>query len=376
MGLGVGAVFQGVLIVLFSSIKTANLSTVSCSKSRSTVQVVSNCPVTEEELRKASQMKNCSAFASQCSDPDKFVYHCVINPFLNETLEVCAYEKIILLGFCTEYSYSANRIQQSFKTNCTKFSRNPCPPAYSSTEAYKYPECYELTKKPSTENPTTSMLSTSVSTDLMKTVPVFKMSPAGSDDEEDNGSDADVIGIIVGIVLFLGVVAVVALLYRKYYPKEQGHHQINGSGSERFENENLPLRQSEEEGASEGNKHFAPSGMSLETEWKVKETIPVEEDETPETFLNPPKQDSEDSDCQALVNALSDGLGRMVTHHSEHSDEHDKKLQNFATKIYEKSPQFSNETNATIKEYIKELESLERYFHRPKIKENVFMLPE
>lgn len=48
-------------------------------------------------------MKNCSAYASQCDKPDRFVYHCVINTFLNETLEVCAYGKTILLGknqFC------------------------------------------------------------------------------------------------------------------------------------------------------------------------------------------------------------------------------------------------------------------------------------
>lgn len=31
----------------------------------------------------------------RCSDAHKFVYHCVINEFQNETLEVCAPQKLI-----------------------------------------------------------------------------------------------------------------------------------------------------------------------------------------------------------------------------------------------------------------------------------------
>lgn len=62
------------------------------------MEIVDDCPVSEEEWRKAATRKNCSAYASQCDKPDRFVYHCVINTFVNETLEVCAYGKEILLG--------------------------------------------------------------------------------------------------------------------------------------------------------------------------------------------------------------------------------------------------------------------------------------
>lgn len=111
------------------------------------MEIVDDCPVSEEEWRKAATRKNCSAYASQCDKPDRFVYHCVINTFVNETLEVCAYGKEILLGHCTEYSQSGNRIQQNLRTNCNRFTQNPCPVGYHSTEAYKYPSCYDLTKQ-------------------------------------------------------------------------------------------------------------------------------------------------------------------------------------------------------------------------------------
>lgn len=62
------------------------------------MEIVDDCPVSEEDWRKAAARKNCSAYASQCDKPDKFVYHCVINTFVNQTLEVCAYGKEILLG--------------------------------------------------------------------------------------------------------------------------------------------------------------------------------------------------------------------------------------------------------------------------------------
>lgn len=119
----------------------------SCSVSRSTVQAVDDCPDTEEQWREAAVRKNCSVYASHCDEPRSLVYHCVINAFVNQTLEVCAYSRIIVSGYCTEYNLGGNIIQQSFRTNCTQFTKNPCPLGYQSTDAYKYPGCYELTKK-------------------------------------------------------------------------------------------------------------------------------------------------------------------------------------------------------------------------------------
>lgn len=62
------------------------------------MKIVDICPVSEEEWRQAGARKNCTAFANQCSEPDKLVYHCVIDPYVNQLIEVCAYAQNIVLG--------------------------------------------------------------------------------------------------------------------------------------------------------------------------------------------------------------------------------------------------------------------------------------
>lgn len=84
-------------MVYYFVFKTLQASSDSCHVSRSTVQIVDDCPNTEETWKRAAMKKNCGAYASQCSEPEKIEYHCVINPFINETLEVCAYAQNIVL---------------------------------------------------------------------------------------------------------------------------------------------------------------------------------------------------------------------------------------------------------------------------------------
>lgn len=140
--------FYTVSSELFLLSYTLDASVNSCLISTSTVQVVESCPDDKQKWRAAAARKNCPAYANQCDEPDRLEYHCVINSFINETLEVCAYRQNIVFGHCTDYSISGNLIKQNSKTNCTVFETKPCPLFYLSSEAYKYPGCYELTKRP------------------------------------------------------------------------------------------------------------------------------------------------------------------------------------------------------------------------------------
>lgn len=70
----------------------------SCPISTKTVQVVEDCPDSLEKWNRAAERKNCAAFATQCGEPKKLQYHCVINTFVNETIEVCAYAQNIVHG--------------------------------------------------------------------------------------------------------------------------------------------------------------------------------------------------------------------------------------------------------------------------------------
>lgn len=85
------------LILVFLTQISVSVSD-SCEVSRSTVQVVDSCPDSEEKWRKAAARKNCTAYAIQCDQPKRLVYHCVINELVTQTLEVCAYTQYIFLG--------------------------------------------------------------------------------------------------------------------------------------------------------------------------------------------------------------------------------------------------------------------------------------
>lgn len=139
-----------IIIILLVKVKKFDASSYACEETKKTIENVNDCPNSEEQWNEAALKKNCSAYANRCNEPEKFVYHCVINAYVNQTLEVCAYAQNIVSGYCTEYNFRGNLIQSSQKTNCKTFDVKPCPIFYRSNEAYKYPGCYALTKKKST----------------------------------------------------------------------------------------------------------------------------------------------------------------------------------------------------------------------------------
>lgn len=139
-----------IIIILLVTVKKVKASSYSCDETKKTVGIVDDCPDSAEKWKKAAARKNCSAHANQCNEPERFVYHCVINAYANQTLEVCAYAQNIVSGYCTEYNVLGNLIQSSLRTSCREFNIKPCPIFYRSNEAYKYPVCYELTKASTT----------------------------------------------------------------------------------------------------------------------------------------------------------------------------------------------------------------------------------
>ncbi|XP_061169231.1 uncharacterized protein LOC133178544 [Saccostrea echinata] len=90
--------------------------------------------------REAAEMKNCSHYEHACKG--KLSYHCVINPWQNATVEVCAPETQINAGYCAEYNRRGGKIQEFYKKSCEN-----CVNEYISTEAYKYQECYRAVYK-------------------------------------------------------------------------------------------------------------------------------------------------------------------------------------------------------------------------------------
>lgn len=185
----------------------------SCSISILTVERVENCPDSEEKWKEAAARKKCEDYAIFCSEPEKLEYHCVINSFINETLEVCAYTQNIVLGHCTDYSVSGNLIKQNWRTNCKVFEKKPCPLFYLSTEAYKYPGCYELTKRPKKLSRIHHTVLSSKNNIMHTTTNSSRLLLTKKKQEFDNSTDDDVLIIICSISFIASIVFFVVIAF-------------------------------------------------------------------------------------------------------------------------------------------------------------------
>lgn len=111
-----------------------------CPASVPTVSVVSKCPTNKTEWDQAASRKKCSHMSAKCGDKSP-VYHCLLNQWGNETVEVCA-STWYMSGFCAIYNTDEMKVIDDFERDCTKLSEETCPSRYISSEAYMYQKCY------------------------------------------------------------------------------------------------------------------------------------------------------------------------------------------------------------------------------------------
>lgn len=126
-------------LLLYISCGLASNKEANCPLANKTAEIVSSCPRTDDEWEKAAARKNCENITHPCPD---YIYHCVINAWMNATVEVCAPSRLIVGKVCAEFNFGGDTIQRNSKAHCKK-----CPDAYSSSNAFRYPECYEYVKR-------------------------------------------------------------------------------------------------------------------------------------------------------------------------------------------------------------------------------------
>nr|XP_022289673.1 uncharacterized protein LOC111101464 isoform X2 [Crassostrea virginica] len=132
--------FKGFVLIL--SLKILHVGTVDgCNDSKTTVKVVATCPQTQNEWTERSRNKNCESYNHSCTS---FEYHCVMNTWGNETVEVCAPRLKIIGSVCPEYNFGGSRIQRNGNMVCSS-----CNSTYDSTKSFMYPECYAYKGKSS-----------------------------------------------------------------------------------------------------------------------------------------------------------------------------------------------------------------------------------
>ncbi|XP_062605555.1 uncharacterized protein LOC134267351 [Saccostrea cucullata] len=116
-----------------------------CQASLPTVVSVIRCPKNKAEWENRSKRKDCSKLSQSCVKPEEFLYHCLINEYMNMTIEVCAPSVPILGQKCAEFNTVGAVVQDNFYTKCDD-SDPPCPFTYNSTDMYKYQRCYSYIK--------------------------------------------------------------------------------------------------------------------------------------------------------------------------------------------------------------------------------------
>lgn len=114
-----------------------------CYDSLKTVQESYSCPRNKIEWEEKAKEKKCETLNQTCTEPNSFVYHCLVNAWSNGTIEVCAPEQHIFGRVCAEFNKGGALVQEHYLSECTS-----CPLFYLSTESYKYQECYDLGKTP------------------------------------------------------------------------------------------------------------------------------------------------------------------------------------------------------------------------------------
>ncbi|XP_062605190.1 uncharacterized protein LOC134266984 [Saccostrea cucullata] len=138
-----------ILFLLFLIFILKNVGSSSCPESLTTVDQVDGCPRNKEEWEYNAMKKNCSSVSQNCVNSSEFLYHCVINEFVNMTIEVCAPKVTILGRNCAEFNMHGAVIQDTVQgVNATCKDQNPpCPFRYNSTDSYKYQRCYSYIKR-------------------------------------------------------------------------------------------------------------------------------------------------------------------------------------------------------------------------------------
>lgn len=133
----------GILLYLTSSVLGSRF----CQWSTESAVAVSICPQNKMMLEVRAKIKDCEAKAGiqNCTIPHKFKYHCVMNEFETEFVEVCAPEYYIH-GHCTEYNSLGAAIQEHFSLKCSDV-KPPCNTSYLSTDAYLFKGCFEMVEE-------------------------------------------------------------------------------------------------------------------------------------------------------------------------------------------------------------------------------------
>lgn len=181
-----------------------------CDVSLQSVREGVHCPANQIEWEEKSIKMNCEGFQQNCTEKNNYVYHCLINPWGNGTIEVCAPVVLIAGHFCAEFNKGGARVQTQYRSKC-----NTCPIIYKSSEIFKYQECYKVQK--TYEMSTNQQITENVSLKNMSN------SQGGENRNDIETTDAEdkpvklILGIAFGFLFLLSLAAfcIIRQIYKR-----------------------------------------------------------------------------------------------------------------------------------------------------------------
>ncbi|XP_056014105.1 uncharacterized protein LOC125676430 isoform X2 [Ostrea edulis] len=242
-----------------------------CPATIPTVTYVGKCPSNEKEWKIAAEEKRCDKLAKyqNCSSPEDFVYHCILNKEATKLIEVCA-PTWYMSGYCARFSITDERIVNQPGLDCTQFNP-PCPTRFLSNSSAKYQTCYSKISSPSPQ----------------------KSAPQGTNSQASCKSLIALIVVVCIVILILVIENIVCvLLYKKKlltidkWWKRTAHRQENaGSPSTPEKAELLPeaCSPNTEETANAEGAHDDPGLISIPIEERNTRSSTNEADEKENT---------------------------------------------------------------------------------------------
>ncbi|XP_062566021.1 uncharacterized protein LOC134228389 [Saccostrea cucullata] len=125
------------LFFIFAPIES---NSIICEHSISTIVFVDDCPRSLKEWTKASGRKRCHNIPQNCTSPDQFQYHCLLDPNNQRLFEICATRRIMTGQFCPKFNIHRFRLENNYGCPCVNGTPS-CPYHYRSTDVYKCGYC-------------------------------------------------------------------------------------------------------------------------------------------------------------------------------------------------------------------------------------------
>ncbi|XP_052711593.1 uncharacterized protein LOC128185925 isoform X1 [Crassostrea angulata] len=183
-----------VSVIIFACLTLMVSASISmmCPESIPTVSIVPRCPSDAMEWKLAAERKKCDVLGKiqNCTEEDKFMYHCVLNRDATMLLEVCA-PMHYMSGYCARFSELHKRIINDPALDCAKFDP-PCPTRFQSNESYKYQACYSIIPK------------------LINSSPAYHHQE--NQTEKDTSTDAIIVNTFLAIFVIITVALIILLL--------------------------------------------------------------------------------------------------------------------------------------------------------------------